>query len=97
MASPRAWVGLFPPPTLSERRHRGLAPSRVNYHREYFINDSDFKEKDFHLYDPSVQELVPLQVLFPDFTLLVSQYLFASPQEVRHKPRILLILVGLCL
>ena len=30
----------------------------VNYHREYFINDSDFKEKDFHLYDPSVQELV---------------------------------------
>jgi hypothetical protein len=32
--------------------------TNVDYHREYFINDSDFKEKDFPLYDPSVQELV---------------------------------------
>jgi len=30
----------------------------VDYHREYFINDSDFNEKDFRLYDSSVQELV---------------------------------------
>jgi len=30
----------------------------VDLHREYFINNSDFKEKDFPLYDPSVQELV---------------------------------------
>jgi hypothetical protein len=30
----------------------------VDYHREYFINDSEFNEKDFRLYDSSVQELV---------------------------------------
>src|SRR5262249_26842582 len=30
----------------------------VDLHREYFINDSDFKERDFPLYESSVQELV---------------------------------------